>query len=108
MRLGLLLDESRCAVGARSDPGATVEPGGGIGFVTGHGERGASLQRKRNHARSSASLKLQFFRKRRHGHAPRSVRTLRSGSGITNVFYLGVRVGGTRDHFLILAVPPRV
>src|SRR6266852_8496625 len=34
MRLSLLLDEWLGAVGAGSDPGSAVEPGGGIGFVS--------------------------------------------------------------------------
>ena len=108
MRLGVLLDERLDSVRTRRDPCAAVEPGSGIGFVTRHGDGRASLQRKRDHTRRAAGLKFQFFRKRRHGHAQGGVRSLRSGSGITDVFYFGVRVGGAGDHPLVLAVPPGV
>src|SRR5437762_945043 len=62
-RLGLLLDERLRVIGARSDPRAAVEPGGGVGFVSSHGYGDACLYRKRDHARRSAGLKLQFLRK---------------------------------------------
>src|SRR5207244_1607898 len=62
MRLGLLLYERLRAIDARSDPRAAVEPGGGVGFVSSHGYGDACLHRKRDHARRSAGLKLQFLR----------------------------------------------
>src|SRR5207249_7750991 len=80
MRLGLLLDERLRAIDARSDPQAAVEPGGGVGFVSSHGYGGASLQRKRDHARRAAGLKCQFLRESRHGHAPSSIRALWTGA----------------------------
>src|SRR2546421_8137477 len=93
MRLGLLLYKRLSAIWARSDPRATVEPSGSVGFVSGHGEGGASFQRERHDTRRSADLKFQFFRKRRHGHAPSRIRALRSGTCVTNVLYFGIGVG---------------
>ncbi len=108
MRLCLLFDERLRAVGARGYPGTAVEPGGGVGFVSGHGDSRAGLQGKGHDARCSTGLKLQFLGKGRHGHPPGRVSAFRSGAGIAGVFYAGIRVGGAGHHFLFLAVPPGV
>ena len=108
MRLSLLFDERQSAVGARGNPCAAVKPGGGIGSVSSHGDGRARLQRKRHDARSAAALKLQFFGKRGHRHAPGGVSAFRSGAGITNVLYARIRVFRAGHHALVLAVPPSV
>src|SRR5215472_3117335 len=91
MGLGFLLDKRLYAVRARGDPIATFEPGGGVGLMAGHGERGAGLQRKGDDSSRAAGLKLQFLSKRWHCHPPARIAALRIRAGVANVLHVRVR-----------------